>query len=237
MSEDTHTEGMSPEQQEAHTRKMNAQTALAGAELEIRQAELRTFVAQAESSEMVLEMSRDKQALYNASDAKHHTVRFLGQVNGNTTTAAVEKLVSFHRTDPECDITFVIDSSGGDIIAGFHLFDTLLWLRNEGHYLRTLAVGHAASMGGVLLQAGTYRIMAPQSSLLIHEAQFNTSGSFGQVEDQVEYVKKLQERILSILAERSALSRRQIKTRWARKNWWLMADEALELGFVDALQE
>ena len=53
----------------------------------------------------------------------------------------------------------------------------------------------------------------------------------------MEYVKKLQERILGILAERSTLSRRQIKTRWARKNWWLMADEALELGFVDALQE
>ena len=94
----------------------------------------------------------------------------------------------------------------------------------------------AASMGGVLLQAGTRRIMAPQSSLLIHEAQFNTSGSFGQVEDQVDYVKKLQERILDILAERSTLSKRQIKTRWLRKNWWLMADEALELGFVDAIK-
>lgn len=235
MSQDN-PKGMSQDQQEAHARKMNAEADLSAAELEIRVAELRTFKASAESAEMVLKMSRDKEALYNASDAKHHTVRFIGTVNGNTAASAVEKLVSYHRIAPECAITFVIDSGGGDIIAGFHLFDTLLWLRENNHHITTVALGMAASMGGVLLQAGSTRIMAPQSSLLIHEAQFATSGSFGQVEDQVEYVKKLQDRILDILAERSTLSKRQIKTRWMRKNWWLMADEALTLGFVDDIK-
>ncbi len=227
---------MSPTEQKANARKLNAEADLALAELDIKVAELRQYEATAESSEMVLEMARDKQQLYNATDAQHRTIRFLGQVTGSTVKEAVDRLVSFHRIDPGCAIKIVIDSPGGDIIGGFHLFDTILWMREEGHYITTIAMGAAASMGAVLLQAGSHRIMTPQSSMLIHEAQFVTGGSMGTVEDQVDYVKKLQARILDILAERSTLSKRQIKQRWTRKNWWLMAEEALELGFVDAIK-
>ncbi len=227
---------MSPTQQKAHARKLNAEADLALAELDIKVAELRQYEATAESSEMVLEMARDKQKLYHATDAQHRTIRFLGQVTGSTVKDAVDRLVSFHRIDPECAVKIVIDSPGGDIISGFHLFDTILWMRGEGHHITTIANGMAASMGGVLLQAGSHRIMTPQSSMLIHEAAFAAGGSMGTVEDQVTYVKKLQDRILDILAERSTLTKRQIKVRWTRKNWWLMAKEALDLGFVDAIK-
>lgn len=227
---------VSPAQQEAHAKKLEAEAEVALVEVQIKEQELRTFRASAESSEMALAMANDKLDLYHASDAHHRTIRFLGQVTSNTAVEAVDKLVSFHRLDPECDITFVIDSAGGDIIAGFHLFDTMLWMRAEGHQITTIANGMAASMGGVLLQAGSTRIMTPQSSMLIHEAQFSAGGSFGVIEDQVDYVKKLQDRILDILAERSTLSKAQIKTRWTRKNWWLMAKEAHKLGFVDDIK-
>ena len=213
------------------------------AQAELFEAQARLYIADAEeaeahhvASEMLREINRDKHEEYRATDNEHRTYRFLGVVTQATAKTAVDKLVQWHRVDPECNIKFVIDSPGGGIIEGFHLFDQMLWLRREGHHITTIATGMAASMGGVLFQAGSERIMTPQASMLIHEAQFGTGGSFGQVEDEVEYVRMLQDRILYILAERSTLSRLQIKRKWSRKNWWLMAEEAVKLGFADSIE-
>src|SRR5574341_658348 len=115
------------------------------------------------------------------------------------------------------------------------LWDFLLELRQRGHKLTTVARGYAASMAGILLQAGDERVIGPESWLLIHEASFGVVGSYGEVEDRVEWVKKIQARILDIFASRSKLSRSQIKRRWHRKDWWLDSDEALKLGFVDRI--
>ena len=233
---DDKTPTVSPAQQEAHARKLNAEADLALAELLIREQELRSMTANAERAEQIGEIEAKKHELYGASDHEHRTIRFLGTVNDASVKATVEKLVTFHRIDPGCEITMVINSHGGEITGGFHLFDTMLWMRDRGHKITTIANGMAASMGGVLLQAGTKRVMTPDASMLIHEASFGAGGSMGTVEDQVEYVKMLQGRILMILAERSTLNERQIKARWKRKNWWLMAPEALQLGFVDVIR-
>jgi len=229
------TPTMSPQQKKAHARKLNAEADLAEAELLIRSQELRSMTANAERAEQIAEIELAKHRLYHASDHEHRTIRFLGQVTSNSVKGTVEKLVTFHRIDPGCEVTMIIDSPGGGIIEGFHLFDTMLWMRAKGHHITTIANGMAASMGGVLMQAGSKRIMTPQASMLIHEAQFAAMGTFGEVEDEVNYVKMLQDRILGILAERSTLSKGQIRRKWKRKNWWLMAEEALELGFVDAI--
>ena len=220
----------------AKARQLNAEAELVEVEKKVREQELRSMTARAIVAEATAELEMDRNQVYRASDEYHRTVRFLGTVSSATVRNTVETLTTYHRIDPFCDITMIIDSPGGDIIAGFHLFDTILWLREEGHQVTTIANGMAASMGGILLQAGSTRIMTPQSSMLIHEAQFGAGGSFGQVEDQVDYVKKLQDRILTILAERSSLSKIQIRNRWKRKNWWIMSQEALELGFIDGIR-
>ena len=171
-----------------------------------------------------------------ASDHHHNTYRFTSTVGDGSVKTAIEKLTLWHRLDAECDITFVINSAGGDIIAGFHLFDTLKWLEDEGHNITTVGLGMAASMGGVLLQAGKTRVLGPRASLLIHEASFVAGGSMGDIEDTVDFVKTLQERILQIFADRSTLTKAQIRNRWKRKNWWLTAQQALDLGFVDEVK-
>ena len=224
------------EMRKAKARQLNAEADLADMEIQVRQQELRTMTTRALIAETNLVTEMERNQIYRASDDHHRVYRFLGTVNTAKVQDAVETLTVFHRVDPGCDITMIIDSPGGGITEGFHLFDTILWLRKEGHHVTTIANGMAASMGGVLLQAGSTRIMTPQSSLLIHEAAFGAGGSMGTVEDQVEYVKMLQERILVILTERSTMSKQQIKNRWKRKNWWLMSDEALKLGFVDEVK-
>jgi ATP-dependent protease ClpP protease subunit len=61
-------------------------------------------------------------------------------------------------------------------------------------------------------------------------------GSFGAVVDTVEWVKKIQDRILDILSERSKISKAEIKESWDRKDWWLSSDDALKYGFVDIIE-
>jgi ATP-dependent Clp endopeptidase proteolytic subunit ClpP len=207
-------------------------------EAEARKTLAEALAAEARAAVAQLELNRavEKEGARLADDDHNRVYRFLGGVTGASSLAAVAQLVEWNRLDPGCDITFIIDSPGGGIIEGFHLFDVMLSLRKDGHHITTITNGMAASMGGILLQAGDRRIAGPNASILIHEASFGAMGSMGQVEDTVEFAKKLQERLLGILAERSSLTKTQIRNRWKRKNWWLDADEALKFGFVDAIE-
>ena len=216
--------------------KMEAEAAKAIAEA--RYAEMETVLLKNDLSlsELKRAETNENEAKRLASDHHHRTYRLTATVGDATVKAAIEKLTIWHRIDPECPITFIINSPGGDIIAGFHLFDTLRWLSDEGHSITTIGLGMAASMGGVILQAGDLRIMGPRSSLLIHEAQFVAGGSMGDIEDTVEFVKSLQNRILDIFAARSTLTKTQIRSRWKRKDWWLTANESLKFGFVDEVR-
>ena len=60
-------------------------------------------------------------------------------------------------------------------------------------------------------------------------------GSSSSLGDTVEFIGRLEERLLAILAERSVLSADQIRERWGRRDWWLTAEEAVDLGFADAV--
>ncbi len=221
---------------DASIRKMEAEARKATAEAKKAEANALLFENELAMAEVEMVAFKEKEAKRLASDHHHRTFRFTTSVNDAAVKAAIDKLSQWHRIDPECAVTFIINSPGGEIVAGFHLFDTLRWFSDQGHHITTVGLGMAASMGGVILQAGDKRIMGPRSSLLIHEAQFVAGGSMGTIEDQVEFVKSLQERICEIFADRSKLTKAQIKTRWKRKNWWLTAEESLKLGFIDEVK-
>ncbi len=209
------------------------------------QAEVRKVQAEADDAEAMATIGfigRDREVYKREkelqSDEYHRVYRFNGPVMKDSVDKCIERLSVWNRMDGEgekSDITLVINSPGGGIIEGFALWDFLHELKESGHYLTTIARGYAASMGGILLQAGDKRIMGTTASLLIHEAQFGAHGSFGEVEDEVEFVKKLQDRILDIFAARSVLTKTQIKNRWHRKNWWMLPSEALKFGFIDEI--
>ena len=91
----------------------------------------------------------------------------------------------------------------------------------------------AASMAGILLQAGDTRWIGQQAWLMIHRAAFGAYGKTFEIEDEVKFVKRIEERILDIFTSRSKLTRNRIKRNWERKDWWISAEEALELGLID----
>lgn len=199
-------------------------------------AELETARFEAEKAKISLERERHKRSRELADDEYHRIYRFVGSIGDISVKACMAELETWSRLDPKCDITIVFQSPGGDVVAGMALWDFLQEMRERGHRLTTVARGYAASMAGILLQAGDVRAIGRESWLLIHEAQFGAVGSYGEVEDRVEWVRKVQGRILDIFAARSKLSKAQIKRRWHRKDWWIDSDDALKFGFVDEIR-
>lgn len=215
-----------------------AEQARAGAEFARAEAgkaaaETRKALAEAEVAEIDLAKRRHEESKRLAGDEHFHVYRFQTAVEAGSAKACMDQLATWHRLDPGCPIEIVFNSPGGDVVNGLALFDYIQELRRAGHRVTTKALGMAASMAGILLQAGDVRVMSAESWLLIHEASFGVSGSFGDVEDRVKWIERIQDRILDIFAARSKLSKSQIRRRWHRKDWWLSSDEALKLGFID----
>lgn len=110
----------------------------------------------------------------------------------------MEELGSWSRREPGCAMKIIFNSPGGSIIDGLALYDFILELRANGHYVETIAVGMAASMGGILLQAGHERVVGANAFVLVHEASTGAMGKTSEIEDEVAFVKRLQEKLLDI---------------------------------------
>ena len=171
-----------------------------------------------------------------ASDERNFLYRFNDKVSKDTVRHCMETLTEWHRLDPEYAIEIIFSSPGGSIIDGFELFDFLQDLRNKGHHLTTGTLGYAASMAGVLLRAGDVRWVGQQAWIMIHRAAFGAWGKTYEIEDEVKFIQRIEERILAIFTSRSNLTKNKIKRNWDRKDWWISADEALTMNLVDEIR-
>lgn len=171
-----------------------------------------------------------------ASRSLHREYYFNDIVTGESVRIAIDRISQWARRDPGKPITVVFNSPGGSVTDGLALYDFLMKLRRRGHYITTVGTGIAASMGAVLLQAGDERVMDANSIMLVHEVSFASVGKMSELEDAAAMGQMLQNKILDILSERSSLTARQIVNKWKRKDWWVTADEALKLGFVDRVE-
>lgn len=191
---------------------------------------------EAEVASIALAREQEKRRRELAADEHHHVYVFDGSVTPSSVKACMTQLNQWARNDPGCAIEVVFNSPGGSVIDGMALWDHIQSLRAKGHEVTTVALGYAASMAGILLQAGDRRVMGRESYLMLHEASFSAGGKIGEVDDTVEWVKRVCDRILDIFAARSKLTKAQIKRKWTRKDWWLDSSEALKLGFVDEVR-
>ena len=224
------------------------------AEAEQAKAEASKAAAEAENAKIELENGKillDKtQRAYKeemANNKYHHIYIFDDVVHDKTVTDCMRTLDIWRRTDPGCDIEVRFTSPGGEVLSGMSLFDYLLGLRRDGHHLTTSAYGYAASMAGILLQAGDTRVVGKESYILIHEISTAIRGKIGDIEDEVEFIKKIQDRVLEIFADRAKLAgangtankplnKRDFKKNWNRRDWWLTSEEALAGGVVDEVR-
>ena len=217
-------------------KQIEMEIAVGNAEAESSKAETRKTLAEAGKAEIEYQKAYQSRQKELMTDEENYLYRFSKEVGSNSVQSCMSKLTQWHRRDPECDIEIVFSSPGGSIIDGFELFDFIQELRQKGHKVTTGSLGMAASMAGILLQAGDVRWIGHQAWMMIHRAAFGAIGKTFEVEDEVKLVKRIEERIVDIFTSRSRLTKQKIKRNWDRKDWWIDADECLALGLVDEVR-
>lgn len=215
---------------QARVRLSDAQAAKAAAERE--QTSIRAAI-----DALALERDEEAREAETASNKHHFFYPFTGEVDTVPVNRCIDQLTTWVRNAKgPLSIEVQFNSPGGSVVDGIALFDFLQTVRAEGHYLTTSTIGYAASMAGILLQAGDWRVMGAESWLMIHETSFTASGKFGAVTDRLEWLDRLQKRILHIFADRSTLTVDELDEKWKRKDWWISSDYALELKLVDEVR-
>lgn len=181
----------------------------------------------------------DLENLYRRADESFadgaFVYNFFEPVNQASVAECIETLSKWSRLAPGANFTLILNTPGGLVKEGLALFDYLTILKMAGHYLTVVALGRAASMGSILLQAGDRRLIGPNAFVLLHEVSAGTSGKVSEMEDSVEFSSRLQDKLLKILASKSKLTVKQIRSRWKKTDLWLDADETVRDGLADRI--
>ncbi|WP_262913146.1 ClpP family protease [Portibacter marinus] len=157
---------------------------------------------------------------------------FMGvPVNDYVANVIQAQLLFLESTDPKRDIQMFINSPGGSVIAGMGIYDTMQYVSPD---VGTICTGLAASMGAVLLTAGTKgkRTCLPHARVMIHQPSGGMQGQFSDMEISYNLIKDLREELYNILASHSGKTFEDIEKDSDRDNW-MTAKEAKEYGLVD----
>ena len=157
---------------------------------------------------------------------------FLGsEVNDDVANVIIAQLLVLEGEDPDKEITMYINSPGGVITSGLAIYDTMQYVRCP---VSTVCLGQAASMGAVLLAAGSKgrRRALPNSRVMIHQPHGGARGQATDIEIQAKEILHLRARINDILARHTGQSIEQIKLDTERDRF-LSGQEAKEYGLID----
>jgi ATP-dependent Clp protease, protease subunit len=157
---------------------------------------------------------------------------FIGTaIDDHVANLVVAQMLFLQMEDSKRDINLYINSPGGSVTAGLAIYDTMQYVTCD---VATYCVGVAASMGAILLTAGTKgkRYALPNSDIMIHQVSGGAQGTASDVERTVEYMYKLKKRLISILAHHTGKTVEQIQTD-SDRDYWITSQQAKEYGLVD----
>ena len=161
---------------------------------------------------------------------------FIGTaIDDQIANAVIAQLLFLQMEDPKKDIHLYINSPGGSVTAGLAIYDTMQFVTCD---VTTYCLGMAASMGAVLLAAGTRgkRYALPNSDIMIHQVSGGAQGQASDVERTVEYMFKLKKRLIGILADHCGKGHDQVRND-SDRDYYMSAKEAKEYGLVDLVVE
>lgn len=161
---------------------------------------------------------------------------FIGTpIDDQVANVIIAQLLFLQMQDPKKDINIYINSPGGSVTAGLAIYDTMQFVTCD---VNTYCIGLAASMGAVLLAAGTKgkRYALPNSDIMIHQVSGGARGTASDVERTVDFMYKLKRRLNRILAHHTSKTPEQIE-KDADRDYYMSAEEAAAYGLVDKVLE
>ena len=181
----------------------------------------------------VIERSGNREQSYDIySRLLKDRIVFLGTaIDDHVANAVIAQLLFLQMDDGKKDISIYINSPGGSVSAGLAIYDTIQFMTCA---VNTYCIGMAASMGAVLLAAGTKgkRFALPNSDIMIHQVSGGAQGTASDVERTVEYMYKLKKRLIRILAQHTGKTDEQVKLD-SDRDYYMSAQEAKDYGLVD----
>jgi len=184
---------------------------------------------------MVIEQSGRGERAYDIYSRllKERVVFLVGPVNEMSANLIVAQLLFLESENPEKDISIYINSPGGSVSAGLAIYDTMQFIKPD---VSTLCVGQAASMGALLLAAGSHgkRFALPNSRVMIHQPMGGFQGQASDIEIHAKEILYLRQRLNEILSKHTRQEIKTIEHDTERDNFF-GADEAVKYGLVDKL--
>lgn len=157
---------------------------------------------------------------------------FMGvPVNDYVANVIQAQLLFLESTDPKRDVQMFINSPGGSVIAGLGIYDTMQYVSPD---VATICTGLAASMGAVLLCAGTKgkRSCLTHSRVMIHQPSGGMQGQFTDMEISYNLIKDMRKELYEIMASHTGKDFKEVEADCERDKW-MIAKEAKAYGLVD----
>jgi len=182
---------------------------------------------------MVVEQTARGERAYDIySRLLKDNIIFIGTtIDDMVANVVIAQLLFLEAEDPEKDIHVYLNTPGGSTTAGMAIYDTLQLIRPD---VQTICVGQAASMGAVLLAAGTpgKRYALPNSRIMIHQPWGGVQGQASDIAIQAKEILRVKERLNQILSEHTKQPLEKI-TADADRDFIMDASEAKDYGIVD----
>ena len=182
---------------------------------------------------MVVEQSpRGERAFDIYSRLLKERIIFLGSaINDDVANVIVAQLLFLDAEDQEKDITIYINSPGGSVTSGMAIYDTMQYIKCD---VATLCMGHAASMGALLLAAGTKgkRFALPHSRIMIHQPLGGFQGQATDIDIHAREILRAREELNAILAQHTGQTIEKIRQDTERDNF-MSSPEATQYGILD----
>jgi len=157
---------------------------------------------------------------------------FLGTpISDAVANAVIAQMLFLDSQDKKSDIKLYLNTPGGSVTAGMAVYDTM---QHVSAPVSTICVGIAASMGAVLLSAGTQgkRFILPNAEVMLHQVMGGAEGQASDIKIRAEHILKIKDRLNKILAKHSKQKITQIEQDTDR-DFFMSADEAVKYGLVD----
>ena len=161
---------------------------------------------------------------------------FLGMpIDDYVANYVIAQLLFLEAEDPDKDIFMYINTPGGSVTAGLAIYDTMQYIRSD---VTTICLGQAASMGALLMAAGTKgkRLGLKYSRFLLHQIMSGVQGQAMDIEIQANEILRIGEMIDEILSRHTGQTKEQIK-RDSDRDFFMDASEARDYGLIDEVLE
>ncbi len=182
---------------------------------------------------MVIEQSSRGERAYDIySRLLKDRIIFLGTaMNDEVANLLIAQLLFLESEDPDKDINFYINSPGGLVTAGMAVYDTMQYIKPD---ITTVCIGQAASMGAVLLTAGSKgkRYSLPNSRILIHQPMGGFQGQASDIAIQAKEILRMKDTLNQILVKHTGKNLEDIQ-RDTDRDFFMTSDEAKEYGIID----